>query len=229
MTFASTLLAPVRVISARPRLFFSLLCGIATVFLLSGHFKLAARLLIGWNVGALLYFILAGLMIATATSDTIKQKAADQDEGSFTILILSTLAAAAAFGAIVAELATVKDLSGLAKGLHIALSGTTIISAWVFIHLMFTLHYAHEYFLERAAKGLRPAKGAGGLIFPDRLEPNYFDFLYFSFVIGVACQTADVEVSSRDMRLIVVVHGVLAFFFNSAVLALTINIAAGLI
>ncbi|MGO9685493.1 MAG: DUF1345 domain-containing protein, partial [Beijerinckiaceae bacterium] len=133
------------------------------------------------------------------------------------------------YGAIFAQLTTVKTLTGLLKDLHIALAAATIVSAWTFTHLMFGLHYAHDYFLERAGSEARPAKKAGGLIFPGTKEPDYFDFLYFSFVIGVACATADVEITSRPMRRAALVHCVLAFFFNSAVLALTINIAAGLI
>ncbi|MGO9133002.1 MAG: DUF1345 domain-containing protein [Methylovirgula sp.] len=105
----------------------------------------------------------------------------------------------------------------------------TIVSAWALIHVMFALHYAHEFVLERAARGAKPAKGRGGLIFPGTETPDYVDFVYFSYIIGVACQTADVEISSAEMRRIALLHGVLAFFFNSAVLALTINIAAGLI
>lgn len=222
------LLWPLRVIQARPRLFVSIPVGIAAALLFPEHLRLTTRLLIGWNAGALFYFAVAGMMMATASQASIRERAAGQDEGGFAILVLSTLAAAAAFGAIVAELATVKDATGIIKGLHIGLAAATIVSAWAFIHLMFALHYAHEYFLERGERGAKPAKAAGGLIFPGAHQPDYSDFLYFSFIIGVACQTADVEISSPEMRRISLVHSVLAFFFNSAVLALTINIAAGL-
>ena len=152
-----------------------------------------------------------------------------QDEGRFGILVFTILASAAAFGAIVAQLGSVKDMTGIHKNLHIALASATIISAWMLIHLIFALHYAHEFVSERAANGDRPAKVRGGLTFPGTQTPDYFDFLYFSYLIGVACQTADVEICSPDMRRIALIHCVLAFFFNSAVLALTINIAAGLI
>ncbi len=204
-------------------------CGIVVGLLLPADWRVNTRLLIGWNAGAFLYFILAGRMIVTDSHEKITRRAETQDEGRFVILVLATLAAAMAIGAIVAQLGSLKDTKGLLKDLHIALAAATIVSAWALIHLMFALHYAHEYVIERAARDTRPAKGRGGLVFPGSETPDYLDFLYFSYVIGVACQTADVEISSPAMRRIALVHCVLAFFFNSAVLALTINIAAGLI
>jgi uncharacterized membrane protein len=218
-----------RVIQARPRLFIAMALGIAVGLGLPLDWRPITRLLIGWNVATWLYFALAAIMIVSASNETIKKKAEIQDEGRFVILLLASLAALAAVGAIVAQLSTVKDLTGPLKGVHIALAAATIVSAWAFTHLMFALHYAHDYFLERAGNSRRPPKKAGGLTFPGTSEPDYFDFLYFSFVIGVACQTADVEITSQPMRRTALVHCVLAFFFNSAVLALTINIAAGLI
>jgi uncharacterized membrane protein len=143
--------------------------------------------------------------------------------------VLTSLAGIAAIAAIIAQLAIVKDFSGMIKGLHIGLAAATIVSAWFFIHLTYAFHYAHEYFDEYFAEPGRPATERGGLAFPGTEHPDYYDFLYFSYVIGVACQTADVNISSPAMRRVALVHCVLALFFNSAVLALTINIAAGLI
>jgi len=218
-----------RVVQGHPRFFAATICGIAIGFLLPAEWRAVTRLLIGWNAATWLYFILSAIMIAAASHETIRKRAELQEEGRFVILTMSTLAAVAAIGAILAQLATVKDTAGLLKGLHIGLAAATIISAWTFIHLMFALHYAHDYFIERAATPDRPAKKSGGLAFPGTKDPDYFDFLYFSFVIGVACQTADVEITSQPMRRTALVHCVLAFFFNSAVLALTINIAASLV
>ncbi|MHB8886809.1 MAG: DUF1345 domain-containing protein [Methylovirgula sp.] len=225
----SRLRVPWRVVQARPRLFISIVCGIVLGLLLPADWRVNTRILMGWNAGAFLYFVLAGMMILTASDESISRRAETQDEGRFVILILTTLAAAMAIGAIVAQLATVKDLKGLSKDLHVTLAAVTIVSAWALIHLMFALHYAHEYVIERAARNAKPAKERGGLVFPGTEAPDYVDFLYFSYVIGVASQTADVAISSPAMRRIALVHCVLAFFFNSAVLALTINIAAGLI
>ena len=220
---------PLRVVRSHPRLFAGMAISLLVGVVLPDSFRLATRLLIAWNTGTWFYFIATGIMIARATPQSVRRRARMSDEGSFFILVLTSLAAIAAIAAIVAHLAIVKDLSGTIKGLHIGLAAATIVSAWFFIHLTYALHYAHEYFDEYFAEPDRPAAERGGLAFPGTEHPDYYDFLYFSYVIGVACQTADVIISSRAMRRVALVHCILAFFFNSAVLALTINIAAGLI
>lgn len=219
---------PLRVVRGHPRLFIAAAAGFATELLLPGSMRLATRLLVDWNVGVWLYFVTVGVMIVRASPQSMRRRARISDEGRIFILLLTSLAALASIAAIVAQLAAVKDLSGLMKGLHVGLAGLTIVSAWLFIHLTFALHYAHEFFEEWVAEPGRPSADHGGLIFPGTNKPDYYDFLYFSYVIGVACQTADVGICSAQMRRTALVHGVLAFFFNSAVLALTINIAAGL-
>jgi uncharacterized membrane protein len=220
---------PLRIARAHPRLFGGVAAGFAAEIFLPESFRTSTRLLIDWNAGTWFYFIATGIMIARASPQSIRRRARTTDEGKVFILVLTSVAALAAIAAIIAQLAVVKELSGTIKGLHIGLAAATIISAWFFIHLTYALHYAHEYFDEYFAEPGRPATERGGLIFPGTEDPDYYDFLYFSYVIGVASQTADVDISSQAMRRVTLVHCVLAFFFNSAVLALTINIAAGLI
>jgi uncharacterized membrane protein len=219
---------PLRVVRGHPRLFAGMVVSLLAGVLLPDSVRLTTRLWIAWNAGTSFYFIAAGIMIARATPQSMRRRAKMSDEGRFFILVFTSLAALAAIAAIVAHLAIVKDLSGTIKGLHIGLAAATIVSAWFFIHLTYALHYAHEYFDEYFAEPGRPAAERGGLAFPGTEHPDYYDFLYFSYVIGVACQTADVNISSPAMRRVALVHCVLAFFFNSAAPALTINIAAGL-
>jgi uncharacterized membrane protein len=160
---------------------------------------------------------------------SIRRRAQLTDDGKYAFLGLSIVAAIASFAAIVFELAGAKDLTGSDKGLHVVLVATTIISSWFFVHLTFTLHYAHEYFSEELRTS-DPTDVRGGLIFPgNKTEPRYIDFLYFSYIIGVASQTADVATSSPTMRVLALVHGIVSFFFNTTILALTINIAASLL
>lgn len=218
-----------RPLAARPRLFFSVLAGVALGVFLPGTWRSETRMLLAWNGGTVLYLILAGLMILRDDHETMTRRARTQDDGRFVMLTLSIVAAVASIGAIVAELAATKSMEGLMKGLHIGLAAATIVTAWTFIHLTFALHYAHEYASERRRRDDCEPKLRGGLDFPDTVTPSYFDFLYFSYVIGVASQTADIVVCSPMMRRIVLVHGVVSFFFNTTILALTINIAAGLI
>lgn len=126
-------------------------------------------------------------------------------------------------GAILAELVVVKDLSGRARYLHMALTLLTLLSSWAFTQVMFALHYAHDFF------AVQSSGGKGGLDFPGGESPDYGDFLYFSCVIGTPGQTADVAISSRKMRRTSLLHCVLAFFFNITLFALAINIASGLL
>jgi len=220
---------PLRVVISRPRLFVCVALAIAAGLAQPQSWRLTTRLLLAWDFGALVYFVVALSTLLNAPHASMRRRAAQQDDGRIAILLLTSFAALAAIGAIVAELAAVKDLSGTAKHLHIALAALTIISAWLFIHLMFALHYAHDFYASADSVDGGAGNDRGGLTFPETDAPDYWDFLYFSYVIGVACQTADVAISSRAMRRTALFHCVLAFFFNSAVLALTINIAAGLI
>ena len=180
------------------------------------------RLLIGWNAGAGLYLLLAGIMMARSTQEKIHYRARLQDEGQFAILTLVIVSTISCLASIVAELAVAKDLTGMLKFAHIALAGLTIVTAWVFTHVMFALHYAHNYYAT-GNNGRLP-----GIDFPGQAEPDYSEFIYLAFVIGTSGQTADVSFTSRPMRRLATVHCVLAFFFNTTLLALTINIAASL-
>ena len=218
-----------RLVVGRPRLWISILITVLSGFLLPAAWLSVTRLLVAWNIGTIIYIVLNAIAMTRATSKTIRWRAAVTDEGRFAILILVTIAALASMGAIVAELGVTKDLKGLDKGLHLGLAGLTIISAWIFIHLSFAMHYAHEYFDETKVQEGETFKLKGGINFPDTDEPDYWDFLYFSFIIGVAAQTADVSISAKTIRRTSLAHSILSFFFNSAILALTINIAAGLI
>lgn len=213
-----------RILLARPRLLFCFVVGVGTTWLLPHSFAQQAitRAIIGWNMGAWLYLILAARMMFWSTHERMKVRALKHDEGRVVVLVLVVLAAVMCIGAIVAELGVVKNLQGVLRYGHIALAVLTIVSSWAFTQLMFALHYAHDYY---AAEG----KGShGGLDFPGGHAPDYGDFLYFSSVIGTSGQTADVSFTSRQMRRTGMVHCVLAFFFNTTLIALTINIASGL-
>jgi len=184
---------------------------------------LISRMIIGWNVFTCLYLVLAARMMFWGTHEKMRSRAVLQDEGRLAILALVVLAAIVSLGAIIAELGVVKDMHGVLKYAHIALTVLTILSSWAFTQVMFALHYAHDYYMEKSRGN------TGGLQFPDESIPDYSDFLYFSCVIGTSGQTADVSFTSRSMRRTGLVHCVLAFFFNTTLLALTINIASGLL
>ncbi|MEA2841419.1 MAG: hypothetical protein QOF41_2749 [Methylobacteriaceae bacterium] len=219
---------PLRIIEARPRLFICLAIGVVVALIEPHDWQQATRLLVAWNCAVILYLILGARMMMQADKLSIRRRAQLTDDGKYAFLGLSILAAIASFAAIVLELTGVKDFTGSDKAAHIALVATTIVSSWFFVHLTFTLHYAHEYFADEL-RTPDPTDVRGGLIFPATKDPHYLDFLYFSYIIGVASQTADVATSSRTMRALALVHGIVSFFFNTTILALTINIAASLL
>jgi uncharacterized membrane protein len=210
---------------SRPRLFSSALVGLATSLMLPASAQLApvTRHIIGWNVGVVLYLALAAFMMFGSARHRLRERALQEDEGSIIILVLVVMTALMSLGAIVAELAVAKDLAAAPRQGHIALAALTILSSWAFTQVMFALHYAHDYYAAEA-RGF-PC----GLDFPGGHAPDYADFLYFSCVIGTSGQTADVSFTNRSMRRTGLVHCVLAFFFNTTLLALTINIASGLL
>ena len=209
-----------RIMRTRPRLITSTLIGLIVAVLFPSTWGPANRILIGWNVGVWLYLVLVYYLMATARSHEIDDRAATQDEGRIAILVLTTAAALATVGAILFELGSVRGSDRQLVQLLLAI--TTIISSWFFIHSIFALHYAHEFYGERGGK-------KNGLRFTDDTDPGYWDFVYFSFVIGMTAQVSDVAVTSKTIRQTVTAHAIVSFLFNVSLLALTINIAANVI
>ena len=164
-------------------------------------------------------------LMARATPDSMRRHAQQEDAGRLMILGLITAAACASLSAIGFILHD-KGMENRLLILHLALSIVTIVGSWLLVHTIFASHYAHAYY--QTGRSLRECK-EDGLDFPGDIEPDYWDFLYFSFVIGMTSQTSDVEVTSRQIRRLALLHGVLAFFFNTTIVAMSINIIAGLI
>jgi uncharacterized membrane protein len=210
---------PVRVIYSRPRTFVAVAAGIAVFLLLtSSGLHLVTRLLVGWDIFAGLYLVLVyAMMLWSAHHHNIRRHAVMQDDGRFLILIVTALGAFASIAAIMFELGAGHGGSGL------ALAAATITLSWAVVHTAFALHYAHDYY-----RGDAP----GGLQFPSGERDDhadYWDFVYFSFVIGMTAQVSDVGITDKMIRRTVTVHGIVSFAFNTALLALTVNIAASAI
>ena len=214
---AKTLPWIVRVASAHRRLGASVLLGLITAAALPATFSWITRILLSWDVGVLFYLAAAAVMMSRANVAAIRRRAADEDEGAIALLVLTVAAAMASLGAIFAELATLERADPY-YALYIALVIVTVVLSWAFIHTIFALHYAHDFYGERARQD--------GLKFPGDQQPDYWDFIYFAFVIGMTFQVSDVAVTNKSIRRVVVTHGVLSFFFTTAIVALTVNIAA---
>ncbi|MDH6269501.1 putative membrane protein [Rhizobium sp. SG_E_25_P2] len=209
----------------RPRFYGAAALGVLLHFGLAwfGAVSTPVSLLLSWNISVLLFLALIFILMFTSDDDDMKERAKATDEGRFAVLALSFLAVIISLGATIVVLSRVRHGEGSDGVFHAALAAFTIASSWIFIHVIFTEHYAHEYYLARERRG------EGGLNFADSNPPNYVDFLYFSFTIGVASQTADISIASRAMRATVLVHSILSYLFNAFILALTVNIASNLL
>ena len=209
---------PVRVVYARPRTFISIAIGIVAFFLLPNSLRLVTRLSIGWDIFVAFYLILVYTLVLRSGLAHIRRNAILQDDGRFLILLVTALGAFASIAAIVLGLDETHR-----SGPELALATVTIALSWAAVHTTFALHYAHEYY-----RGDKP----GGLDFPsgDADEnPDYWDFVYFSFVIGMTAQVSDVGVTDKIIRRTATVHGIISFVFNTALVALMVNIAASAI
>jgi len=209
---------PVRVVYARPRTFISFALGIVACLLLPSSLRPVTRMLIGWDIFTAFYLVLVYIMMQRCGLAHIRRNAVLQDDGRFLILLVTALGAFASIAAIVFELGASNR-----SGPQLALATLTIALSWATVHTAFALHYAHDYY-----RGARP----GGLQFPSGEQTDhadYWDFVYFSFVIGMTAQVSDVGITDKTIRRTVTAHGIISFVFNTALLALMVNIAASAI
>lgn len=209
---------PVRVVYARPRTFVAVAIGVVAFFLLPTSLRVITRLLVAWDIFVGFYLLLVYTMMLRCEERHIRRDAVLQDDGRFVILMVAALGAFASMAAIVSELGT--PHRGVVE---LALAIATIALSWAAVHTTFALHYAHAYYRKR-----RP----GGLQFPtgeQQDNADYWDFVYFSFVIGMTAQVSDVGITDKAIRRTVTAHGIVSFIYNTALLAVVVNIAASAI
>jgi len=214
------------VFAARPRLLVALAVGLvvgAGAWFL-GRLSPSTCAILAWDSLCLSYVGLMMIYMANRTPEAMRGLAARDDQGRATILALVVVAAVASVLAVALELSQAKQSHGLIQAVRIVLAFATVAVSWFMVHLIFALHYAHEFYdSDEATK-----TDAGGLQFPGKEAPDYWDFLHFSVIIGVASQTADVQITSKQLRRLGTVHSLFAFGFNTVIVALTINLLAGL-
>jgi uncharacterized membrane protein len=214
-----------RSIAIRPRLYLSTLAGLAALVLLPRSWSANVREALAWDLSAAIYLALALRVMLACTGDVIRIRAARQDDSRVVILFIILLAISASFVAIAGLLAEAKEAPRDLKMLRLGLAAGTIILAWSVMQVVFTLHYAHEFYRPSGAD----KSVAEGLEFPGDNHPDYWDFLYFATSIGAASQTSDISIRTKPLRRLATLHAIISFFFNTAVLALTINLAASMI
>lgn len=211
-------------IEAHHRLAISL--AIAAIFfvLLRGHLSWRAQLITTWDAYALSALAMTWTRIVTAQPRLVVRLAKLNPSSRNLIYVFVVVAACASLAAVAFVLGSAKAMAGAQFAMHIALAIGTVILSWLMLHTVFALHYAHVFF-----SGPHDSKIARGLVFPEGdYEPDYLDFAYFSFVIGMTSQVSDVQINSREIRRIALLHGLVSFAFNTAVLALSINIISGM-
>lgn len=210
-----------KIIHTHPRLLIGVAVGLAAGWLSRADADPVQRILVGWNSAVWSYLLLMAFLMARARAAHVKASAENEDESGGVVLMLVCICAVASLVAIVFELASTSTQQAGPPLLRYAFTIVTLAGSWLMVATIFTLHYARLFYRASAHRPLR---------FPDEENnPDYWDFLYFSFTIAVAVQTSDVVVMSRQMRKIVLLQSVLSFVFNTAILGLSINIAASLI
>jgi uncharacterized membrane protein len=216
-----------RSLALRPRVVIAAIVAIAALFLLPETLRGSVREAITWCVAGSTYLLLAFRIMLACPSTKIRTRAAHQDDSAVVILVLVLMAMFSSFAAIFGLIVAAKAASNEGKLFLVGLAGATIVISWLVTQVAFTLHYAHEFYkFEQFAEKSPEAHGA--LTFPGDSKPDYWDFFYFATSFGAASQTSDVVINTKAMRRLTTLHAIASFFFNTMVLALTINLAASM-
>jgi uncharacterized membrane protein len=181
--------------------------------------------LLAWDIACLALLVLSVHFFTSDRPGGMEADAERQEEGEWTVFWVTVGAVTASFVAILGEFSLLKDLHEPSKTLHVALVAITLFLSWLMTHTVFAYRYAHEYYETDDLTG----KIIGGLSFPEDTIPDYWDFFYFSLVLGMTFQVSDVQITRRSLRRLAAAHGLLGFLFNTVILALSVNIGASLL
>jgi uncharacterized membrane protein len=216
-----------RNLDSHHRLFIAAVVALGAFLLTSGHLKPSIQGILAWNAFAWCFILFSWLGILFADARTSIRTAKLEDAGRIMIFAFVIMAALTSLFAVAVLIGEAKGLSKAIVTGHLLLAGGTVISSWVLVHTVFTMRYAHAFY--RQSDDDQTSTEGAGVEFPNEKEPDFLDFAYFSFVIGMTCQVSDVQISARGIRRLALVHGILSFVFNTVILALTINLASGLV
>lgn len=209
-----------KLFTEHPRLWIATFLGAAVFFLLPAHWSTISRVLVGWNCGVILFLVLIYSWMTSLNAEQICRRFIEEDEGGPVMFAIVIAAAMLSLVAIVAVLATIKQVTGTARVAHLALAGITVVDSWLIVPTIFTSQYADMFY--SAPENERP------LLFPRTPKPVFWDFAYFSFTIAAACQTSDVSTTQHAIRRVVIAHTLISFLFNASILGFAINVSAGL-
>ncbi len=203
------------------RLLICALVGAVLFYLLRDDWGAAQAAALGWIAAVSLFLVLATLAVGGASPERLRARARVQDASRWVIQALIVLAAVASLAAVIALLKKADGETTALLAFRIFLAGAVVVLSWTLIHTVFAVHYAHAFYGDGPSPG---PDDAGGLLFPGGDQtPDFWDFFYFSLVLGMTCQVSDVQITGKHMRRLASIHGALSFFFNTVILALTIN------
>ena len=214
-------------LDAHHRLMIALAVTAVTICLTWGHMSAPAMIMVSWSSCALTIIILAWTVILGAHPREIRQIARLKDSNRIIVLLFVIIASCVSLFSIIFLLKAAKGHEGSTH--TILMSVSSVVISWWMLHTVFTMSYAHMYYTNTPDKKDPKDAVIGGLQFPDEKEPDYLDFVYFSFVIGMTFQVSDVEIASRPIRRIALLHALISFAFNTAIVALSINVISGLV
>ena len=187
------------------------------------HLDVLTHVMIGWDTFSLCMIVMSWITFSITTSQQIRQLAKEQDSSRVIIFVIVLISTFASFLAVLLLIIAKKEFKS-AEAFHLTIAIGGMVLSWVLIHTIFTLRYAHIFYGDNKEK---PEIHAAGLEFPGDKKPDYLDFAYFSFVLGMTFQVSDVQVTSKRLRRLAMLHGILAFGYNTIMIALTINLIAG--
>ena len=213
-----------RAVRGRPRLFAALAAMILAWPLLPSYLPVATHGILAWDIGVIAFLVLSAQLFTVASPDQMPAAAEAQQEGEWTIFWITLAVVIVSFVAVGTEFSAIKSTASERQRWVVALVAGTLFLSWLMTHVTFAFRYAHEFYA-RDAGGPDVDRG---LEFPSEKEPDYLDFLYFSLVLGMTFQVSDVQITSRTLRRVAALHGLLSFLFNTVIVAFTVNIAAGL-
>jgi uncharacterized membrane protein len=212
-------------LNALQRVAIVLALAVAASLLLAPWVSARILVLASWDVGVLCFLAIGWMVVAHSDETLTRVRAQLYDPSGFVIFLFVVTAASASVVAIGFLVGDIKELAFWPRTLRLSLSVAALLLSWLLIHTLFAFHYARLYYSQPEGDDIHHR----GLKFPDDDEPDYLDFLYYSFVVGMTSQVSDVAVLSRPMRRLTLIHGILSFVYNIAVLAMSINIIGGVL
>ena len=213
-----------RILIGHARLFIAITIGLAALYALPYPWSDRLRGIVAWDIGATAYLMAISFLFATSPQNRMQANAVAQEDGEWTLFFLVIAAATISFAAILGEFGSMKDVAANVKQQKVATVAITLFLSWLLVQAVFALRYAHEYYASDSDGTLDR-----GLEFPNGTCPDYWDFVYFSIVLGMTFQVSDVQITSRKLRRLATLHGLLGFMFNTVIIALTVNLASGLL